>query len=492
MAHIALDEKEISPIAKSPDVSTTASSEGGTKPKATCLQQHFSEESRNFQRSALKKTTRLLSNFIPLGTGRPHTELYPWTSSDANWPTSLNKPSGPEDRARVPSIYTLANALTYGTALGAPSLVQFLTEHMKSIHAPPYQDWAVCLTCGSTSALDIIFRTFTDRGDVILAEKYSYPGFIESSALAGVDIQPVDLDGQGLSPHKLGQILDQWNTLERPKPKVLYTIPSGQNPTGVTQSQERRRAIYEIAERHGLIIIEDDPYYFIQLGPNTASGGSNLESVSRQLVPSYLSIDKSGRVIRLDSTSKILAPGLRAGWVTASQQVIDKYAAYHDLTTVSVSGLSQFVLHDLFNLQWGQEGFSTWLQALSLKYTQRRDITVAACHSFLPSDICSFAIPDHGMFLWVSIDLRMHSMYAAEGQMVQEWCSQVEDRILTLGLANGVQVTKGSLFFTERSSGEAELFFRLTFAAAKEQDLTEGVRIFANAVKTEFDCRGSV
>ncbi|CAG9976085.1 unnamed protein product [Clonostachys byssicola] len=491
MAHGALDEKEISPIVQSPVIATAASSEVGTKPKATCLQQYFSEESRNFQGSALKKTTRLISNFLPLGTGRPHAELYPWTSGDANWPTFLNKPNGSEGRAGVPSTYTLANALTYGTALGAPPLVQFLTEHMRLIHNPPYQDWAVCLTCGSTSALDIIFRTFTNRGDIILAEKYSYPGIIESAALAGVEIQPVDLDDQGLSPDKLGQILDQWNTLERPKPKVLYTIPSGQNPTGVTQSQERRRAIYEIAERHGLIIVEDDPYYFIQLGPNATSDGSNPEAVSRHLVPSYFSIDKSGRVIRLDSTSKILAPGLRAGWVTASRQVIDKYAAYHDLTTVSVSGLSQIVLHDLFNLQWGQEGFSTWLQTLSLKYTQRRDITVAACHSFLPSDICSFVIPDHGMFLWISIDVRKHPMYAAEGHMGQGWCSQVEDRILTLGLANGVQVTKGSLFFTKKSSKEAELFFRLTFAAAKEHDLAEGVRIFANAVKTEFNCRGS-
>lgn len=489
MAHNALDEKEISPIAKSPEVSTAASSEGGSKPKATCLQKYFSEESRNFQGSALKKTTRLLSDFIPLGTGRPHAELYPWTSSDANWPSFLNKPNGPEGTVTVPSKYTLATALTYGTALGTPSLVQFLTEHIELIHDPPYQDWAVCLTCGSTSALDIIFRTFTDRGDVILAEKYSYPGFIESAALAGVEIQPVDLDDQGLNPDRLGQILDGWDTLERPKPKVLYTIPSGQNPTGVTQSQERRRAIYEIAERHGLIITEDDPYYFIQLGPNTASEDRNPEAVSRQLVPSYLSIDKSGRVIRLDSTSKILAPGLRAGWVTASQQVIDKYTAYHDLTTVSVSGLSQFVLHDLFNLQWGQRGFSTWLQTLSLKYTQRRDITVAACHSLLPSDICSFAIPDHGMFLWISIDVRMHPMYAAEGHIVEGWCSQVEDRILTLGLANGVQVTKGSLFFAKNSGEGAELFFRLTFAAAKEQDLAEGVGIFANAVKTEFNCR---
>lgn len=83
----------------------------------------------------------------------------------------------------------------------------------------------------------------------------------------------------------------------------------------------------------------------------------------------------------------------------------------------------------------------------------------------------------------------MHPMYAAEGHIVEGWCSQVEDRILTLGLANGVQVTKGSLFFVKNSGEGAELFFRLTFAAAKEQDLAEGVGIFANAVKTEFNCR---
>ncbi|VUC29056.1 unnamed protein product [Clonostachys rosea] len=490
MAHNASDENVISPVDHSPETATAVSFEGGTQPKATCFQQYFSEESRNFQGSALKKTTRLLSNFIPLGTGRPAAELYPWFSSDANWPTFLNQPNGPEGMAKSTSTYTLANALTYGTALGAPSLVQFFTEHMKSIHKPPYQDWAVCLTCGSTSALDIIFRIFTDRGDVILAEKFSYPGFIESAALAGVEIQPVDLDDEGLCAEKLGQILDQWNTLESPKPRILYTIPSGQNPTGVTQSPERRRSIYEVAERHGLIIIEDDPYYFIQLGPGAAREGSDPEAIPQQLVPSYLSIDRSGRVIRLDSTSKILAPGIRAGWVTASQQVIEKLAAYHDLTTVSVSGLSQFVLHDLLNLQWGQEGFLAWLQALSLKYKKRRDLTVAACHLFLPPDICSFSVPDHGMFLWVSVDVRMHPMYAAERPAVQGRCAQVENRILALGLANGVQVTKGSLFFTKKSGEEAELFFRLTFAAAQEQDLTEGVRIFSNAIKTEFKYQG--
>jgi aromatic amino acid aminotransferase I len=108
------------------------------------------------------------------------------------------------------------------------------------IHHPPYSDWGVCLTAGSTSAMEIVFRIFSDRGDTILTEVYTYPGAVEGAALVGVQIEGVQMDAKGAKPDPLKRILDSWDHSRGPKPTVFYTIPSGQNPTGATQSQDNK------------------------------------------------------------------------------------------------------------------------------------------------------------------------------------------------------------------------------------------------------------
>lgn len=120
-------------------------------------------------------------------------------------------------------------------------------------------------------------------------------------------ILDVDLDSHGVVPSKLREQLDNWPADKR-KPKVLYTVPVGGNPTGVSQTLERKREIYEIAREHDLLILEDDPYYYLQFGDK---------------VPSYFSMDVDGRVLRFDSMSKILSSGLRVGWATGPAELIN-------------------------------------------------------------------------------------------------------------------------------------------------------------------------
>lgn len=156
------------------------------------------------------------------------------------------------------------------------------------------------------------------------------------------------MGANGLRPDLLKGVLSSWDSSQGPKPRVLYTVPTGQNPTGSSQPLERRKAIYKIATEYDLIIIEDDPYYFLCMGSYDSIGGVNgeicAENSSSNSIPSYLSLDTSGRVVRLDSTSKILAPGLRAGWVTASSQIIDKFLSYQEVSTVAVNGPSRLYL----------------------------------------------------------------------------------------------------------------------------------------------------
>ncbi|CAG9961933.1 unnamed protein product [Clonostachys byssicola] len=478
------EELSTAPVAYTPSAAFKSKQQQG-KPDAVSLSHHFSNESRDFEGSPLKKTALNRTDFVPLGTGRPTAELYPWSLDD--------KQAQATATALSAKGYNLTTALNYGHAGGTPFLIRYLTEHVELVHNPPYRNWETCLTAGSTSAMEIALRIFGDRGDVVLTEEFTYPGFLEAVHLSGMKAKGVKMDDGGLREDSLAEILDNWNTSDGPKPKLLYTIPTGQNPTGYTQSLERRKAIYRIADRHDLIVIEDDPYYYIKAGPlaeSDASAQTDGGGFISQLIPSYLSLDTSGRVIRLDSTAKILAPGLRAGWVTASERVISKFMAYHEVTTVAVSGMSQLMLYDLLDRTWGHEGFFRWLEKLSGRYRKRRDIIVGACQKYLPRAACDFIPPSYGMFVWIRFDMALHPQLrellgSPDVQMLRTTVATVEQRILQDALQNGVQVTKGSLF--RSSGGEAhEMFFRLTFAAAREDELAEGVRLFAEVVRKEF------
>ncbi|KAI0412228.1 pyridoxal phosphate-dependent transferase [Xylaria grammica] len=463
---------------------------GHAKPKSKKLDHHFSIESRGFSGSALKRTASVRGEkkVIPLGTGRPTADYYPWdTLSFEGKRPSLDTLNRSNTLASYPvtkqdEAYNLSLALNYGNAVGSPHLLRFLTEHTEIVHSPPYADWNTCLTVGSTSAMELAFRIFCNRGDNVLMEEYTYPGTVEGASLLDLKVHDVQMDAEGASAVHLRRILSTWDASRGPKPAVFYTIPSGQNPTGATQSLKRRKEIYQVAEEHDLIIIEDDPYYFLRLGRRGVPPGN-----ATNLVPSYVSIDASGRVVRLDSTSKILAPGLRAGWVTASAPVIDKFIAYQEVSTVAVAGPIQLMLWTLLDKSWGHRGFFSWLDALSLQYRSRRDLTVDACDRYLPKEVCSWVEPDYGMFLWVKLDWKKHPRFQnqPDQQNIHIQLAEIENRILSVALMEGVQVTKGSLFHCTKKPSD-KLHFRLTFAAALREDLEEGVKIFAHAVNSEF------
>ncbi|GFN12317.1 hypothetical protein AtubIFM54640_010077 [Aspergillus tubingensis] len=488
-----------------------------TKSPAKRFDHHFSLESRNFTGSALKKGSSPSGprKIISLGTGRPTADYYPWKSITLNEPPSKatpkpnpQLPKGQEQCHSAHTIskqgatYNLSIAMNYCLANGSAHLLRFITEHVELVHNPPYADWATFLSCGATAATEVAFRIFCNRGDTILAEQYTYPGTLESAALNGVNVQGIQMDADGLRPDVLDEVLSSWDDAQSPRPRVLYTIPTGQNPTGVSQSLERRRAIYDIAEKHDLVIIEDDPYYFLRMGPYRDTHGKNGAEANQsasdneaaqiyhsESIPSYLTLDTSGRVVRLDSASKIIAPGLRAGWVTAPRQIIDKFTAYQELSTLAVSGPSQLMLWHLLDENWGHDGFTAWLVHLSREYRWRRDVLLDACNKYLPREAVQWNKPEFGMFLWVKVDWTRHPRLKGLSELsLEEVGAQIvglEERIVAKALEKGVLVTKGSLFASNHEQN-GHLHFRMTFAAAEEGDLKEGVRLFAEAVREDF------
>lgn len=355
-----------------------------------------------------------------MGGGLPSSEYFPYSKLSFEAPSlsQLFNPLedggeetitiGKDDILNGASEYDIATAFNYGQATGSPQMMRFITEHTEIVCNPPYADWQTCQTVGSTGALEQTIRLLCDktRGDSILTDDYTFATALETFAPQGIKAVGVSMDEEGLLPEYMDQILTTWDPAARSsrKPHVLYAVPSGQNPTGATMSLERRRAVYEICQKHDIFIIEDEPYYFIQMPPYqkhtaTKPEPESVESFVGSLVPSFLSLDTDGRVLRMDSFSKVLVPGSRLGWITASAQIVELYIRHAEVANQGPSGISQLLLWKLLDDTWGHEGYLKWLANLRDNYTSRRNVLLNACEEFLPKDIVTWTSPAAGMFV---------------------------------------------------------------------------------------------
>lgn len=398
----------------------------------------LSPESASRTGSSLKAAFKYLQNpnVISLGGGLPLGEYFPFETIDLSVPAngSLLGPHGPEedapqnvnrnaklhaskhDRAAGKSIYDLTVALNYSQGSGSAQLLRWITEHTEIVHDPPYADWQCTMTIGNTSALDMALQMFTKRGDYVLADEFTFATASETASPMGVSFLGVEMDHQGMLPTSLRDILETWDPAARGgafRPFLLYAIPTGQNPTGATQGPQRRKELYEVAQLFDLIILEDDPYFFLQMDPHVTIGedydnptkASSPKDLLQMITPSYLSIDIDGRVIRMDSFSKVISPGTRVGWITASQQIVERYKNHADVSTQGPSGLSQLALFKLLDEHWGHIGYFEWLLHLRREYTKRRDFTIDACDRHLPRGLVSWVPAQAGMFVSAITDL---------------------------------------------------------------------------------------
>lgn len=479
-----------------------------SKPRAKRWDHRINAESKARQPSSLKGAMKYLRpDMINLGGGLPSSDYFPFEKIDIKVPappqfseeetatTGVVYSAGKHDVAEGKSLFDLSIALNYGQAMGAIQVLRFCTEHTEICHNPPYSDWECALTGGSTSALEMSFRMFCNAGDYLLTEEYTFSTAVETAMPLGIKIAGIKMDAHGLLPSDLDEVLSTWDAEARggPKPFLLYTVPTGQNPTGSTQTLERRQSIYAVAEKHDLYILEDEPYYFLQM-ETYASGTihqvpqpfepTTISSFLSNLIPSYLSLDTSGRVLRLDSFSKIIAPGSRCGWLTGSAQIIERYMRHAEVSVQNPAGYSQIILYKLLEEAWGHKGFLEWLMYIRAEYTRRRDIIVSACERHLPISVASWVPPAAGMFYWIEINASKHPNYDANNQSFEK-LQHLEESIFLAAVAKGVLCSRGSWFRAQKGS-DTQLFFRTTFAAAPAEKIFAAIQRFGEALREEF------
>lgn len=286
----------------------------------------------------------------------------------------------------------MKKALQYSTSNGLPELLTWMKSLQKSLHNPPNAQTDMCVTTGSQEGICKVFEMLVNPGDNVLLDAPTYPGTLAALQPLGCNLINVPSDQHGMIPAALKEVLSRWapsevHKLNSTAPRVLYTIPNGGNPTGASMTEQRKRDVYELARQYDMLIIEDDPYYFLQF--------------EKPWAPTLLSMDVDGRVIRTDSFSKILSSGLRLGFLTGPKPLIDRVVLHIQASTMHTSTFTQMMVSQLLH-SWGEERFLQHIDRVLGFYRKQRDAMISSAEKWL-NDEAEWYVPSAGMFLWLKL-----------------------------------------------------------------------------------------
>ena len=315
----------------------------------------------------------------------------------------------------------------------------------RGIDVPPGE---VMILSGSQQGLDFAARTFLSPGDTVLVEKSSFFGALEIFRAVGARVAGISMDRDGMRTDLLE------GAIRRHNPRLIYTLPTFQNPTGITLSLERRRELLETAGRFGVPVLEDDPY-----------GELRYEG---EPIPPLKALDRCGGVIYLSSFSKVLSLGLRVGWVSAPAPVIERFSRLKQMTDLHVNTPAQ-VLLDRF---LGEGFYFPHLERVRKAYREKRDRLAECLSRYRPRVGWDWDLPEGGYYLWCSLPgffpLRAFVARAAE---------------------NRVAFLPGTAFHADGIPRQNRI--RLNFTHVRLEEIEEGARRLARAAEKAME-NGSV
>ena len=343
-------------------------------------------------------------------------------------------------------------ALQYGPTEGYRPLRELIVAQMARYGILATVD-NVLITSGSQQALDLIAKLLINRGDRILVESPTYLGALQAFDLMGAEYVTVPVDDEGLQTCNMEQAL-------RSGPKFMYILPNFQNPGGVTLSRERRDELVSLSDKYGIPIIEDDPYGQLRYEGEHITPLVVLDRTNLLRDSGY----KLGNVIYLSTFSKVLAPGLRLGWIVAPPDVISRLVQLKQSSDLHTSMFGQMIAYEV-----ARDGFiDEHVKLIRSVYKERRDAMLSALDDFFPPEV-SWTHPHGGLFLWVTMPPGVDS-----------------SRLLESALRQDVAFVPGSPFFPGGDSGS---HMRLNFSNAKPEQIKEGIRRLSIAVAHELEHR---
>ncbi|MDR0350564.1 MAG: PLP-dependent aminotransferase family protein [Coriobacteriales bacterium] len=334
--------------------------------------------------------------------------------------------------------------LQYGDTTGRVQTKELVCQLMRDLDVSITPE-DVTITTGGQQALDLLAKVFINPGDVVITEGPTYLGALQAFSAYQPQIRAIAFDDEGMRMDLLEETLRELGVRGA---KFIYTIPTFQNPGGVTMSLKRRKRLLELAEAYKVPIIEDDPYSRLRF--------------EGEAVPCLRSLDDE--VIYIGTVSKIFAPGLRTGWVIAPRPILQKLNMVKQGTDLCGSALCQVIVEHYFN----ETPWRATLQDMSDRYRERRDAMLDALDEFFPPE-ASWTRPTGGFFVWVTLP-----SYVDTSQM------------LSLALEAGVTFVPGDGCYPAKS-GQGHNAMRIAFCYEEAQKLREACRRLAAVIEGRLE-----
>lgn len=338
-----------------------------------------------------------------------------------------------------------ATALQYCTGQGDERLREQICSVMElsGIHAHPDD---VVVTTGSQMALDLTVRVFCDPGDVVLVESPSYVGALGVFSAYQCEVVHVLTDSEGLNPAALSEAIDKVK-MEGKTPKLIYTVPTYHNPLGITQPQQRRREVLQVARSAGLLLLEDDPYCLL---------GFDGE------VPRAIRAEDADGVVYLGSFSKTIAAGLRVGWALAPHGVREKLVLASEASVLCPSNFSQLTVSEFLATEPWQEQIKGFREL----YRERRDALLDSMDQLMPPGT-TWTVPDGGFFSWVKLPEGIDTT-----------------AMLPRAVSALVAYVPGNGFYVDEQGYDS---MRLSYCFPEPDRIREGVRRLAGVIESELE-----
>jgi 2-aminoadipate transaminase len=399
----------------------------------------FASRTREMKSSAMRDMMAITQrpDVISLAGGLPETGSFPPDSFAAAAQRIANE--------------SCARALQYGPTEGLDEVKECIVEVMAAEDMRVHTDDMI-VTTGGQQVIDLVTKTLIDPGDVILAEGPTYPGAVPTFSSYQADVVHIDVDAEGMRVERLEEVLD---TLEREgrRPKFIYTVPSFQNPAGVTMSLPRRQQLVDIAHRRELLVLEDNPYGLLR-----------YEGAPQ---PTLRSLDGGVYVMYLGTFSKILSPGIRVGWVVAPPPVLEKINLGKQAADLCTSTVSQLMVRMYFD----QGIWRDYIESLNEIHRGRRDAMLDALAEYFPAQ-AEWTRPAGGLFVWVTLP---------------DFIDTTD--LLARALRDNVAFVPGEGAYLD---GRGRNSMRLNFSGSDEDTIREGVRRIGEVVAEQVALYGTL
>jgi 2-aminoadipate transaminase len=400
----------------------------------------FAERTKGMKSSAMRDLMAITErdDVISLAGGMPDTSTFPPDSYAA-----LMQRVAAESCAR---------ALQYSPTEGLEILKRRIVDVMAAEGIGGVDPGDVLVTTGGQQVIDLVCKTLIDPGDVVVAEAPTYPGAVPTFSAYQAHVVQIEMDADGMRVDELEKALDRLESEGR-RPKFVYTVPTFQNPAGVTLSVPRRERLVRIAAERELLVLEDNPYGLLRYEGDP--------------VPTLRALDGGEFVIYLGTFSKILSPGVRLGWAVAPRPVLDKLNLGKQSADLCSSAMTQHFVAAYFESgRWDD-----YLRSLTEIYRRRRDTMLDALADHLPRE-ADWTRPAGGLFVWATLP---------------DYIDTTD--LLARALQENVAFVPGRAAFMDGRGGSS---LRLNFSGVSEDDIREGVRRIGKVVREQVGLYGTL